>query len=405
MGHRILVAEDDAPIMLGLRDALRGLGYSVAGMVSTAAEAIRQAESEKPDIILMDISLAGPMSGIEAADRIRQRLEIPVVFVTAHSDEATLRQAQAAEPYGFVLKPFDKNDLRIAIELAVYKHRIDLRLRESERRFATILRAIGDAVISTDTRGIIDFVNRAAEALTGRSFPEAVGKPLPGFLLLLDPELRQPLAVDRTWNGEAVLIDAARREIPVVGSIAEMSSEGTAMSGQVVVLRDVTEERRAAELRESRRIEQIITEVSEEERRRFGRDLHDGLGQALTGAAFLCKTLEQKLDGKSQPESADARAIGKVLADATESARELARGAGWAGFGAGAARDPNHIAMSDRMPVCQRVVYPDIGRCHGEPPFPDSAGSGEQCRQTCGCAAHRYLPGNRGQAQPSHRER
>src|SRR5947208_237603 len=137
MGHRILVAEDDAPIMLGLRDALRGLGHSVAGMVSTAAEAVRQAESEKPDIILMDISLA------------------------------------------------------------VYKHRIDLRLRESERRFATILRAIGDAVISTDTRGIIDFVNRAAEALTGRSFPEAVGKPLPGFLLLLDPELRQPLAVDR----------------------------------------------------------------------------------------------------------------------------------------------------------------------------------------------------------------
>ena len=108
--------------MLGLRDALRGLGHSVAGMVSTAAEAVRQAESEKPDIILMDISLAGPMSGIEAADRIRQRLEIPVVFVTAHSDEATLRQAQAAEPYGFVLKPFDKNDLRIAIELAVYKH-------------------------------------------------------------------------------------------------------------------------------------------------------------------------------------------------------------------------------------------------------------------------------------------
>lgn len=326
MGCRILVAEDDAAIALHMQDVLRRLAYDVVALASTGGEAVSRAKAVQPDLVLMDISLPGNMSGIDAASRIRLSMDVPVVFVTAHSDEATLRQAQATEPYGFVLKPFDQNDLRVAIEVALHKHRGDARLRRSERRFATTLKAIGEAVISTDANGAIDFINGAAETLIGVALGEALGKPLASFLNLVDPGSREPVAIDQPWHGEAVLVNAAGRRVPVVGSSANISSDGNEPSGQVLVLRDITEDRRMSEIRERHRIEQTIAEVSEAERRRFGQDLHDGLGQMLTGVAFLSKTLEQKLESRSQPESADAKNIGKLLGEAIESARDLARG-------------------------------------------------------------------------------
>jgi len=325
-GYRILVVEDDAVTSLFLHDMLRRLDHDVVALASTGGEAIRWAEAQQPDVILMDLWLAGPMSGIEAAGQIRQRLDIPVVFVTAHSDESTLLQAQATQPYGFVLKPFDQNDLRVAIEIALHKHRIDAQLRRSEQRFATTLNAIGEAVISTDARSVVDFMNGAAAALAGVAAGEAIGKPVASLLKLVDPASQQPLAVDQAWNGEAVLVDGTGREVPIVGSIANISPDRTEAAGQVMVLRDVTEHRRMVELRERQRIEEIIAEVSEAERRRFGQDLHDGLGQMLTGVAFLCKTLEQKLAGKSQQESDETKTISKLLGEAIETAREIARG-------------------------------------------------------------------------------
>src|SRR5207253_8281978 len=112
MRYRVLVVEDDATTALFVKGVLGQLGYEVTGVASTGAEGIKYAESGQPHVIILDISLAGGMTGIQAGDWIRQNLDIPIIFVTAHSDEATLRQAQAVEPYGFVLKPFDKNDLR-----------------------------------------------------------------------------------------------------------------------------------------------------------------------------------------------------------------------------------------------------------------------------------------------------
>src|SRR5437867_9318949 len=305
-GYRILVVEDDAVTSLFLHYMLRRLDHDVDALASTGGEAIRWAEAEQPDVILMDIWLAGPMIGIEAAGQIRQRLDIPVVFVTAHSDESTLLQAQATQPYGFVLKPFDQNDLRVAIEIALHKHRIHAHLQRSEQRFATTLKAIGEAVISTDTRGMVDFMNGAAVALAGVATGEALGKAVASFLKLIDAASRQPLVLDQPWNGEAVLVNVTGREFPIVGSIANIAPEGNEVAaGQVIVLQDLTEHQRMVELRERQRVEKIIAEVSEAERRRFGQDLHDGLGQMLTGVAFLCKTLEQKLASKSLQESAD----------------------------------------------------------------------------------------------------
>jgi PAS domain S-box-containing protein len=324
--YRVLVVEDDAATALIIKEMLGRLGYEVVAVASTAADATQLAKAGQPHVVLMDISLPGEMTGIQAGDWIRQNLDIPVVFVTAYSDESTLCQAQATEPYGFILKPVDKNDLRIAIELALTKHRIDVRLRWSQRRFATTLKAIGDAVISTDANGTIDFVNDAAVALIGIPASEALARPLATVVKLVDPQSRQPLRFDQHWKNAAVLLTAFGQEVPVAGSIANISSDKDEVAGQVLVLRDITEERRLVELRERQRAEKVMTEASDAERRRFGQELHDGLGQMLTGIAFLCKRLEDNLAGRSQPEAADVREICKLLRDTMECTREIARG-------------------------------------------------------------------------------
>src|SRR4030095_3053002 len=105
------------------------------------------------------------------------------------------------------------------------------------------------------------------------------------------------------WKNAAGLLTAFGQEVPVAGSIANISSDKDVLAGQVLVLRDITEERRLVELRERQRAEKAMTEASDAERRRFGQELHDGLGQMLTGIAFLCKRLEDNLAGRSQPEA------------------------------------------------------------------------------------------------------
>ena len=154
---RILVVEDDAVVALDSHDRLKSLNYEVAGMASTGHDAVTQAESKRPDLVLMDISLPGNMNGIQAADKIRAKSNIPVIYVTAYADEPTLRNARATDPYGYILKPFDEIELRAAIEIGLHKHRIDTRLKKSEQWFATTLQAIGD--------GVIVFVNSVAEQL------------------------------------------------------------------------------------------------------------------------------------------------------------------------------------------------------------------------------------------------
>jgi two-component system, response regulator PdtaR len=120
-GKSILIVEDD-DIIARVEDwRLRCLGYEVCGRASTSEEAMELVEKQKPDLILMDINIKGDIDGIETAKMIKQDFNIPVVFVTSHSDGITLERAKATNPDGFIIKPFDDNDLRVAIELAMKK--------------------------------------------------------------------------------------------------------------------------------------------------------------------------------------------------------------------------------------------------------------------------------------------
>lgn len=119
---KILVVEDENIVALEIKKRLQKLGYIVPGVASTGEDAITKAEGILPDLVLMDIMLKGEIDGIHAAGEIRRRFNIPVIYLTAYSDEETLQRAKMTEPYGYILKPFEEDDLRTAIEIALYRH-------------------------------------------------------------------------------------------------------------------------------------------------------------------------------------------------------------------------------------------------------------------------------------------
>ncbi len=136
---QVLVVEDESVVALDICKKLIDMDYGVAALASTGEEAIQQAASTGPDLVLMDIKLAGTMSGIEAAGEIQRRFNIPVIYLSAHSDSRTLQLAQITEPYGYCLKPFDEAELRVAMEMGLYRHN---KINERKRFDATLMDAL-----------------------------------------------------------------------------------------------------------------------------------------------------------------------------------------------------------------------------------------------------------------------
>jgi two-component system, sensor histidine kinase and response regulator len=138
---RILIVEDERIVAMDLADTLRELGYAVAGMATRGEEAIELARQLTPQLILMDVRLAGEIDGIAAAQTIRDERDVPVIYLTAHSDNETLRRATCSDASAYLVKPFKSPELRCVIEIALHKHATDARLRDNERWLAAALEA------------------------------------------------------------------------------------------------------------------------------------------------------------------------------------------------------------------------------------------------------------------------
>lgn len=123
MPPKILIVEDERITAEDLRDILTDLGYTVLAAVSSGADAIARAEQDRPDLALMDIRIKGDMDGTETARVLRERFNVPLVYLTAHADTATLARAKLAEPMGYITKPFQEAELQASIEIALHKHR------------------------------------------------------------------------------------------------------------------------------------------------------------------------------------------------------------------------------------------------------------------------------------------
>ncbi|MGL4550887.1 MAG: response regulator, partial [Gemmataceae bacterium] len=264
----ILVVEDERIIAKGIEKRLQAMGYAVAGLAATGEEAVGAAAELRPDLILMDISLGGGMDGVEAAGLIRRQCDLPVVYLTAFSDPATLQRAKVTEPFGYVLKPYEDKDLQTAIEIGLYKHRMDRRTRENEQWLAATLGSIGDGVIATDGEGRVRLMNALAERLTGWAQADAVGRDTREVFRIVHEKTRVPVAdpvLEALRTGEAValapdtvLVGRGGAELPIDDSAAPIRDVHGRVVGAVLVFRDITERRRLEEhLRQALKMEAI----------------------------------------------------------------------------------------------------------------------------------------------------
>ena len=259
----LLIVEDEAIVAADLAAKLTQLGYEVVGITAQGPEAIALASRYRPQVVLMDIWLKGPMDGIEAAEAIRRQFDLPVIYLTAHADAATLARAKFTEPFGYILKPFEERDLATHIEMALYKHQADRQLREQREWLRVTLNSIGDGVIACDANGKINFLNPVAQSLTGWKAEEALGQTIQEVFRCINEQthlaLEDPVArVLREGRvvalaNHAALVARNGREVPIEDSAAPILDSGGQLIGVVLVFHDVTEKRRAEEaLRKNR---------------------------------------------------------------------------------------------------------------------------------------------------------
>ena len=254
---RILIVEDEILVREDIEDCLEDLGHEVVSVASTGAEALSQIPTARPDLVLMDIRLKGDMDGVETARQIRTNFRLPVIFLTAHADDATLQRAKAADPIGYIVKPFAETTVNAVIQTALHKHELDRCLRESEEWLTTTLGCIGDAILATDSSGRIRFVNRVAEALTGWSAEEAMGKDVDTVFRLRDGGTREPVPCpvatilqdgkSLELAADTILVCRDGSERQIADSASPIKDKAGNVIGAVLVFRDTAERLRAAE--------------------------------------------------------------------------------------------------------------------------------------------------------------
>jgi len=263
---RVLVVEDEAIVALDIQSRLRNMGYEVVRQVSSGEAAVEAAREMRPDLILMDIMLDGSMDGIQAAGAIRSDLSIPIIYLTAYADETTLQRAKVTDPFGYIIKPFEDRELSVNIEMALYKHAMDRKVRDHERWLTTTLHSIGDGVVTTDGQGAITFLNPEARRMLGVENGRAVGRELDAVVHFMN-EASGELLMDmagRAMRGEQrgevapdlVLVTSAGGRVPVQVSIAPIARGDGEPLGTVLVIRDVSE-RRNAEMEIKKQVRQL----------------------------------------------------------------------------------------------------------------------------------------------------
>ncbi len=274
-GAAILVVEDEGIVARDLRYRLETMGYSVAGIASTGDEAVLKAWELRPDLVLMDIVLKGDLDGIEAARMMRERADIPVVYLTAYADEETIQRTEASGPFGYLVKPFEDRELEACIEVALFKHKSERELRASETRFRSTVQLAKDAVLIADADHRILLWNRGAERMFGYRSDEMVEAPIARLFPEQDArafrESLGKLAPGGADVPQTGLVEhAARRkdqsDFPVEYSVTAWDAEGKRLFG--IIIRDVTERKLA---------ERALAE-SEKQYRTLVTSLQEGVG-------------------------------------------------------------------------------------------------------------------------------
>ena len=253
-GEKILIVEDETIIAFDLQRRLKGLGFTVTAAVASGAAAIAACEAVCPDLVLMDIMIEGELDGIETARILLERFRVSSIFLTAYSDDKTLERAKASNPLAYLIKPFKERELFTTIDVALYKGRVDSRIRDQERWLSAILNSVTDALIALTHDLTIYYVNPSAAAMLGYGALELAGRPYHEAFSLLDEETMIPLQVveqnpehqGSQYFRQCLLQSSEGSLYHVEGSVARVKFDKMPV-GSVVTLRDVSPLRKLAE--------------------------------------------------------------------------------------------------------------------------------------------------------------
>ena len=322
--HKIVVVEDEGLIAADLESRLKAAGYSVTGTADSAPQALKLIRATTPDLVLMDIRLKGDMDGIQVADLLRQELDVPVVFLTAYEDRATLARASQTQAFGYIKKPIASSSLRGSIEMAIAKHRHERDLRAQRDWLAASFSAVPYAVLVTDGSGRIRYLNSQAEELTGWNSEQALGRPSRELLRLFYRETGNPLedfVPVAMLQGETIplpenvwLKGSDERDYAIEGSIAPRWRDGR-IEGTVVAVTDTT----------LRQFEE--TQTRQENKQDALWRLADGLARELPQLSTMaedCSRLLEALPSDSNLRR-DAEAIERAAVDAFAVTHRLRR--------------------------------------------------------------------------------
>lgn len=272
---QILVVEDEYIIAKDIQNTLKKLGYSVPAIASSGEKALKKVAEVQPDLVLMDIVLKGKMDGVQTADKIREEFKIPVVYLTAHADDNTLKRAKITEPYGYLTKPFQERELHSTIQMALYREAMEKRLRESEQWLATTLNSIGEGVVATDEKGLITFINPVAEWLIGCKHDEVLKKPIEEVIKIINEDTGKPVKdlISKVLQRDKIvslaknpiLIANDGSKIPITNSCAPIIDDNKEIIGIVIVFQDISKRKRAEqELQDSEeRYRQLVDNIPE----------------------------------------------------------------------------------------------------------------------------------------------
>ncbi|MBC1240443.1 diguanylate cyclase domain-containing protein [Nostoc sp. 2RC] len=248
--RKILVVEDEKTLASNIKKILQKLGYIVSEITESGEEVIKKVAEIQPNLVLIDICLAGEINGVEVVDIIENDFQIPVVHIINRSEYKVLQKKQLIQPFNYIIKPFLKSDLHFVIEMTLYKYQSEKTLQEEKQRLTAIINSMGRAVIVTYANGSIQMMNPTAEIITGWKQSEALGKDLVEVVSLVDKDVGEAienLAVDVIEAGEifnlpenCTLISKDGKKIPIEDNVAPIRDRDGNITGAVLVFQDIT---------------------------------------------------------------------------------------------------------------------------------------------------------------------
>ncbi len=172
---QILIVEDERIIAADIEHSLKKRGYGVVGIASSGEKALELVSLHQPDLILMDVVLKGDMNGISTVKRVRETHDIPVIWLTAHSDKSTIQQIKMTQPHGYILKPINQRELFSTVEIALYRHQMDRKLKESESRYRILVETVNEGLCVIDEKGELTFANNRLTEFLGTRLEDLMG--------------------------------------------------------------------------------------------------------------------------------------------------------------------------------------------------------------------------------------